>query len=381
MIDFTLTDIEWMKNKFLSSYDSSSLDEYIRKEKIERMKNVPTSLFDYSDMLFSEYETMSPQDMEFDIVVMSNTTQLNEYFSFLEVTTSHLIQRSIPGRSLCILVKECNTRKIVGFIRLGSPIINMKPRNDLFGVSNYATNPGLKVFNHGAYMGFIIVPVQPFGYNYIGGKLLTLICISHEVQSILREKYDMFPVLFETTSLYGSLKAASQYDGMKPFIRKGGQTESQFIPPLRDDLFRELVDKLKSHKIESKALNEGVSSRKLKVQNLIISIIKNWYDERNMSFNKNEFENDLETIQNTLTTQKNYYYSTLGYENAIQHMLTGEELRRASNYDMYSMENLVEWWRKKAINRYENLRTDGRLRTRLEVWTDEDMQRNVDIVR
>ena len=28
-------------------------------------------------------------------------------------------------------------------------------------------------------MGFAIVPSQPFGYNYLGGKLLALMCVSH----------------------------------------------------------------------------------------------------------------------------------------------------------------------------------------------------------
>ena len=33
------------------------------------------------------------------------------------------------------------------------------------------------------------------------------------------------------------------------------------------------------------------------------------------------------------------------------------------------LKNLVEWWRSKAINRYETLKSEGRLRTELEVWT------------
>jgi len=39
-----------------------------------------------------------------------------------------------------------------------------------------------KSFNRAAAMGFVIVPSQPFGYNYLGGKLLASICCSHEVR-------------------------------------------------------------------------------------------------------------------------------------------------------------------------------------------------------
>ena len=35
--------------------------------------------------------------------------------------------------------------------------------------------------------------------------------------------------MFETTSLYGNSKSASQYDGMKPMLRYKGLTDSDFI--------------------------------------------------------------------------------------------------------------------------------------------------------
>ena len=40
-------------------------------------------------------------------------------------------------------------------------------------------------------MGFVIVPTQPFGFNYLGGKLLAALCCSHEVREKLNKKYDM----------------------------------------------------------------------------------------------------------------------------------------------------------------------------------------------
>ena len=106
---------------------------------------------------------------------------------------------------------ETNTKKIVGFIRFGSPTINCKPRNDWLGKP-----PELKRFNRHSIMGFIIVPTQPFGFNYLGGKLLALLCCSHEAREQLNSKYGSDICLFETTSLYGTTKSSSQYDGLKP---------------------------------------------------------------------------------------------------------------------------------------------------------------------
>jgi len=45
-----------------------------------------------------------------------------------------------------------------------------------------------------------------------------------------------------------------------------------------------------------------------------------------------------------------------------------DELRKKDNYDRYSFDGVVDWWRKKSSNRFENLNKDGRLRTELETW-------------
>jgi hypothetical protein len=117
-----------------------------------------------------------------------------------------------------------NTQTCLGFIRFGSPTINSKPRNIWLGQA-----PNLSIFNRHAAMGFVIVPSQPFGYNYLGGKLLALLCCSHYARETLNDVFEKDIALFETTSLYGSTTDASQYDGLKPFMRYKGLTESKFL--------------------------------------------------------------------------------------------------------------------------------------------------------
>ncbi len=49
--------------------------------------------------------------------------------------------------------------------------------------------------------------------------------------------------------------------------------------------------------------------------------------------------------------------------------LTADEvLRPGQNYDKFHFDHLVNWWKKKASNRYETLKSEGRLRTELETW-------------
>ena len=106
-------------------------------------------------------------------------------------------------------------RKVLGFIRFGSPTINSKPRNLWLGKA-----PNLSIFNRHAAMGFVIVPSQPFGYNYLGGKLLALLCCSHFARETLNKVFEKDIALFETTSLYGSTTDASQYDGFNQTIHE-----------------------------------------------------------------------------------------------------------------------------------------------------------------
>ena len=106
--------------------------------------------------------------MEFDIKFVGNrfpkSIPQEHYVNLLRSVSSLNNETNIPGRELRWMIYEKRTQKLVGFIRFGSPIINSKPRNNWFG-----KQPNLSVFNRHAAMGFVIVPSQPFGYNYLGG--------------------------------------------------------------------------------------------------------------------------------------------------------------------------------------------------------------------
>ena len=61
--------------------------------------------------------------------------------------------------------------------------------------------------------------------------------------------------------------------------------------------------------------------------------------------------------------------SDYGFENVKEYFnLETDELKKKENYDRYSFDGVVEWWKNKASKRYETLKKDGRLRTELETW-------------
>mgnify|MGYP003334563611 FL=1 len=348
------------------------IDDYMRDEKLSALSERPFTLpgCGPEEDLFSDF-TISPHDMEFDIIELP----ADRWSGYLDIISSHN-NLSSPGRNVRLAVIEKRTQKWVGFIRIGSPTIMMKPRNDLLNCVVTNELETTKSFNKATAMGFVIVPAQPFGFNYLGGKLLAAICCSHEVRSILDKKYGMNTCMFETTSLYGTSKTVSQYDGMKPYLRFAGLTESDFLPMMNGQPYEDIknyVEEIHGGSI----VPEDASSRKLKIINTIIAMTK-----ASLKNHKEDYDRFMLTIEKAkgLTQRKRYYYSDYGFSNFKDVVLgkTDKLVPNKENYDKHHLENIVAWWKTKATNRYENLKTEGRIRTEIEVWTGD---KEIDIIR
>jgi hypothetical protein len=370
------TDALYAANIFTDYFASfGRIDDYLRKVKLERMSNYPSSLpgLGPQDDMFDDF-SIHPNDMEFECREV--TTEI--FVNYLEIVTSHAVEVSVPGKAIKWVVYEKNTNKIMGFIRLGSPTINSKPRNNFLGKPLDTMNAEvMKRFNDSTIMGFIIVPTQPFGFNYLGGKLLAAICCSHLTKDTLDRKYGGPFCMFETTSLYGTTKNVSQYDGMKPFLRHKGETVSDFAPLINDDNYHRLNNWFKERN-GGPLIDPNASSRKLKSQTKMISIIKaSLKSVDDVAYNK--FVQTY-TDAKGLTEQKRAYMSDYGFDNVKEYLnMETDELHKKDNFDRYSFDGVVDWWRKKAVNRFENLKADGRLRTKLETWNTNAS--DIDIIR
>ena len=87
--------------------------------------------------MFQDYN-MNPQDMNFKVVQMQTET----FDKMLEMVASFSPDNVIV-KEMKLIVIETNTNTHVGYIKLGSPLINSKPRNDYLGGV-----PDLPVFNN-----------------------------------------------------------------------------------------------------------------------------------------------------------------------------------------------------------------------------------------
>jgi len=355
--DDALKCVDIIENYF-DEFDN--IEDYIRRQKLLKVESIPTSLpgMGMENDLFDDFDVF-PVDMQFEIVQLRTKT----WDSYINLISSHTNMTSIPGKEIKLAVREINTGKYVGFIRLGSPVINCKPRNKLLG-----NVPDLDPFNNSVIMGFVIVPAQPFGFNYLGGKLLAGIACSHEVREMVNKKYGSNVVMFETTSLYGNSKSSSQYDGMKPFLKNKGMTESNFLPTIIGKPFEELLE------LTEVEVDWTQSSAKMKMTNTIMSRIKKALDEKGIK----RF-NTVSEKAKKLIEQKRYYVSNYGIENYVD-IVNGktDKIKKSDSYDKYKLDNIIEWWKKKATKRYNKLKEEDRLRTEIEVWSNDN---NIDIIR
>jgi hypothetical protein len=366
-----------LTDRLMGFYENlETIQDYFLERKKEKIININHDK--YSDLMFSDY-TIDPKDMNFEIEIIEGKL----FSPATQIITSLPLESQI-GRQIMIGVKETNTNKYVGFIRLASPVLSIKPRNELFQGFKITANEVNKFMINGA----IIVPVQPFGYNYLGGKLLSLICCSHEIRQILKDKYgDKIDTVFmETTSLYGDIKGVSQYDGLKPFIRYGSMTESDIFLFPNDDIFMSIRNVLRplygKEEWGGSMVDPGPSGPKMREFNKMISIIKNHLKVQDPLKYK-EF-NDFTKTHMKAKTKKRYYYCDYGFDNVPEYITSNGQipLVKRENWDRYHIEHMIEWWKNKAQKRFEKLKEEDRLRSELEIYTLERIESGkVDMVR
>ena len=169
------------------------------------------------------------------------------------------------------------------------------------------------------------------------------------------------------------------YDGMRPYLRYKGDTQSKFLLTLGEEIYPEMKSWFIERNGGEELIHKGASSRKLKMQTKMVGIIKASLKEYDMKA-YDIFTKEIAKASD-VTTQKRFYMSEYGYENTREVLLGNtNKLIKSENYDKFELENIISWWKKKASKRYNNVMTDGRIRRKLEIWNAETMH-EIDIIR
>ena len=173
-----------------------------------------------------DFENLKPQ------MYLANTNRVDEW-NAIRTFSSTMKNNSNIGRNLYYIVRDEVTGKYLGVVCISSDFLDLTPRDSAIGWPR-DIKTSQSMINHTA-IGSTIVPLQPLGFNYMGGKLLALLCLSDTVQKDWKERYGDVLAGVTTTSLYGKTKTGglSQYDNLEHWNKMGFSSGSVAFEPSR----------------------------------------------------------------------------------------------------------------------------------------------------
>ncbi len=163
-------------------------------------------------------------------VISHTNAKGSEIWNALRTFLSTMKNNSNIGRNLNFLIRDKKTKKYLGVTCMSSDFLDLTPRDEYIGWEREPKTQ--RMINHTC-IGSTIVPIQPLGYNLVGGKLLALLCLSDTVEKTWEYQYKDKLVGVTTTSLYGKTKEIplSQYDRLKHWKKMGWTAGSVSFEP------------------------------------------------------------------------------------------------------------------------------------------------------
>lgn len=215
-------ELQTNKHKYESSGDQVSAFFGIQDDQIQSLKN----------MIWVPEDPEEYLDLEPEVVVCKGNQKLTKLWGDLRMFVHTMHFNPNIGRSARFLVMDKKTEKCLGLIGLSGDFIDLTPRDNWIGWTREQRNKGMLKYSA---IGSTIVPTQPLGYSYLGGKLCALLTVSKPVEETYNSHYPEFLVGMTTTSLYGSF---SQYNNLKYWKKMGRSAGSIKFEPSKDTIYK-----------------------------------------------------------------------------------------------------------------------------------------------
>lgn len=245
-----------------------------------------------------------------------------------------------PGRFLRFLVLDKKTRKYLGAMSVASDVIAITDRDQYLG---WSTDNRLKdkKLAHSS-IGSCIMATQPFGFNFLGGKLMACLVTSETVRNIWKELYNQTLVGMTTTSLYGSY---SMYNNIPWWHKCGSSSGKILIKPDQscyETWHQWIKDNKKEQYIKTMTQKDGVSGPVTGAKLRVLSMIMDACEVKQKDY--------------VHGYERGVYYSPF-YKNTkefLQNKITEKELIIQPRIQG-NVQSIMEWWKPKAINRFRKL--------------------------
>jgi len=314
---------ETLKNKIVE------LCKNIKPLEIEKFKKKPEY---YENMLYKSTNIEDIIKIQIHLEFVENEKQKDIWNYYRRTVSSLKIYENskMLGRQIYILVKDSITDKYLGILSLTSDNYNYEDRDRYIGWSHKDKQKIHHLMNMST-----CVPLQPFGFNFNGGKLLTSLVFSKEVLEYFNKKYNDHLLGITTTSLYGK---SVQYDRLK-CLKFVGYTKGNTSHGVPAEVTKLCNDYLKSD-----------SDHKLNYNKKFI-ILHKTFDKLNIS------KDDILTAN-----PKGIYFGFTCSKSKDYLCANLNEIPNPLNYSQKSVGEIFKWWIDRwATHRYEHLNKNNKL--------------------
>ena len=289
-----------------------------------------------------------------DLQPIVEYTQDNAKWTLLRQGISSMEFVANPGRNVKFFVKDSITNKYLGVICMGSDVTSMGPRDNFIGWTKENKFQDGKL-NHTA-IGTSIIATQPLGFNFLGGKLVSALVTCSTIRDKWKETYNETLVGTTTTALYG---IHSQYNGI-PHWKTLGETKGKISIKPDDSAYNVWHKWLKENNTEKYEKLVELRPNGQPQTGIKQKILQMIYKE--LDIKRAKYEHGF---------KRGVYYGDI-YENGksfLRNEIKEDELVMKEKYEL-DYDRIINWWKPKAIRRYEKLHNENRLKPESLFYSD-----------
>ena len=327
---------KWMEIKGYRDYMPKSEEV---KAKIWRPANINDK-----DRTMAEIKFLKPRIF---YVEPTNKVHMEDWL-MIRVFSHTMAYEQTPGRFIRFLVIDDNSQKYLGAISISNDVMALTCRDNYIGWTSDNRIKD-KLLIHSA-IGSCIMGTQPFGYNFLGGKLVASLILSQYVRDTWKKVVGKSLLGMTTTSLYGP---NSMYCGI-PYWHGCGCSAGKISIKPDDAMYETWHDYIKKNRVEEyerktikkDAKNGPVTGVKQRILEIIF---------RELGISASKYNHGFE---------RGVYYSC--FYDQTRDFLCGK-LQDESKLTLVShfkadQTGMIEWWREKALKRYSKLFDENRLK-------------------
>lgn len=324
---------KWLECKSITNKFESSIvtSEFIWK---------PTDL-NNKELTIKQIESLEPI-----IINVNKETKYNEHWNNVRIYSHSMEYHSTPGRFIRLIIIDKNTEKILGISSLSSDFILLSPRDKYIGWNETDKYDNGKLNNTS--VASCIMSTQPFGYNFLGGKMVASLLSTKQVRDIWKKEYGNTLVALNTTSLYGT---NSMYNSI-PYWKKLGESSGNISLKPDDYFYDKWIKWLKINKKEEyysllhrkDGKNVPVTSAKYVTVKYIFNLLNIKLSDYMHGFKRGVYMSEF------YKNSKEFLTSKISENDLI-----------LNDKFIPDYNGIMIWWRKKAIHRYTNLYDNNRL--------------------